>query len=216
VSAGRLHKVLLAVLACVFVWSAINPHDYFTWFLEVVPAVAGTAILLATYRKFPFTPVAYILMAFFMCILMVGGHYTYALVPVGRWVSDALHLSRNHFDRLGHFFQGVIPAMVGRELLLRKGVVKKGGWLFFICTCIALAISACYEFVEWWTSLATGTAGDAFLGTQGDPWDTQSDMFMAFTGAMISQLVLFRLHDRQLEEFMDTDGPRIYPFKGRA
>jgi putative membrane protein len=132
VTEGRFHKVLLAVLAVVFLWSAFKPHDYFTWILEVTPAIVGTAILLATRKKFPFTPLAYSLMAFFMCILMVGGHYTYALVPAGRWVGDLLHFKRNHFDRFGHFFQGVIPAIVGRELLLRKGVVKKSWWLFFI------------------------------------------------------------------------------------
>lgn len=197
----RLHLMLLAGLTAVFVWSAINPHDHFTWFLEVLPAIAGTAVLAATYPRFKFTPLAYSLMAFFMAILMVGGHYTYAEVPAGNWIRDAYGLSRNHYDRFGHFFQGVVPAIIARELLIRKSPLKRGGWLFFIVVCIALAISASYEFFEWGMSEATGTKADAFLGTQGDPWDTQWDMFMAFTGSFAAQLAFGKLHDRQLKCF---------------
>jgi putative membrane protein len=197
----RLHLMLLTGLSAVFVWSAINPHDHFTWFLEVLPAIAGTAVLAATYPRFKFTPLAYSLMAFFMAILMVGGHYTYAEVPVGNWIRDAYGLSRNHYDRFGHFFQGIVPAIIARELLIRKSPLKRGGWLFFIVVCIALAISASYEFFEWGMSEATGTKADAFLGTQGDPWDTQWDMFMAFIGSFVAQLTLGKLHDRQLKCF---------------
>jgi len=198
----RFHLVLLSCLAAVFVWSAVHPHDYFTWFLEVLPAIIGTSVLLYVYPRFRFTLLAYTLMAIFMVILMVGGHYTYAEVPLGFWVRDALGISRNHFDRLGHFFQGVTPAIAAREILLRKSPLKKGGWLFFIVVCIALAISACYEFMEWGVSVATGSAADAFLGTQGDVWDTQWDMFLAFNGAIVGQLVLGKLHDRQLKCYL--------------
>ncbi|HLB24702.1 MAG TPA: DUF2238 domain-containing protein, partial [Nitrospirota bacterium] len=148
-SGKRLHLALLALLAGIFVWSAVNPHDFFTWLLEVLPAVIGAAILIATFKRFRFTPLVYTLMAGFMVILMVGGHYTYALAPPGFWMEDVFGFHRNHYDRIGHFFQGFVPAMISRELLIRKSPLRPGGWLFFLVVCVALAISASYEFVEW-------------------------------------------------------------------
>jgi len=184
----------LALLA----WSGLRPHDYFTWLLEVAPILIGVPVLIATRRRFPLTPLAYRLIFVHALILMAGGHYTYAEVPLGDWVKDALGLARNHYDRLGHFAQGFVPAILAREILLRKTPLSRGGWLFFLVTCVCLAISACYELVEWWTAVATGEAATAFLGTQGDPWDTQWDMFLALVGAVAAQVTVARVHDRQL------------------
>jgi len=178
--------------------SAIHPHDYFTWFLEVAPIFIGVPLLLWTARGFPLTPLLYRLILVHAVILMVGGHYTYAEVPLGFWVRDALGLARNHYDRLGHFAQGFVPAILAREILRRKARLPAGGWLFFLVTCVCLAVSACYEFIEWWTAVATGDSATAFLGTQGDPWDTQWDMFLALVGALTAQLTLTRVHERQL------------------
>jgi len=155
-------------------------------------------ILVLTYKRFPLTPLAYRLILLHACILMLGGHYTYAEVPLGYWMKDTFGFARNHYDRIGHFAQGFVPAILAREILLRRTPLKSGGWLLFLVTCVCMAISAFYEFIEWWTALATGGAADAFLGTQGDPWDTQWDMFFALMGATISILTLSRAHDRQL------------------
>jgi putative membrane protein len=155
-------------------------------------------ILIATARRFPLTPLSYRLIFVHALILMVGGHYTYAKVPLGFWMRDLFHLARNNYDRIGHFAQGFVPAIIAREVLLRKTPLKPGGWLFFLVACVCLAISACYEFVEWWTAVANGSAADAFLGTQGDPWDTQWDMFFALLGALTAQITLSRVHDRQI------------------
>lgn len=195
-----LHWGLLALWLVVLVWSFINPHDRFTWWLEVLPALIGLVIVFATGRRFPLTPLVYVLLTLHCLILMVGGHYTYAEVPAGHWVKEAFGLARNHYDRLGHFAQGFVPAMVAREILLRKGVLARRGWLPFLIVCICLSISACYEFIEWWTALATGEAADAFLGSQGDPWDSQWDMFLATLGAISALLFLGRWHDRQLAQ----------------
>jgi putative membrane protein len=189
--------LLLAVLLGLAV-SAIGPRDRFTWYLEVAPILIGIPVLIYTRRRFPLTALAYALLALHALILMVGGHYTYAEVPLGYWVRDALGLARNHYDRLGHFAQGFVPAIVAREVLLRRTPLRKGGWTFFLVTCVCLAISATYELVEWATALLTGEAADAFLGTQGDPWDTQWDMFLALCGALSAQVLLARVHDRQL------------------
>ncbi len=194
----REPSVLLAVGAALLVLSGISPKDRYTWILEVAPAIVAAVILVATYRRFPLTPLAYRLILAHACILMLGGHYTYAEVPLGFWFRDLLGLARNHYDRLGHFAQGFVPAIVAREILLRKTPLKPGGWVFFLVTCICLAISAFYEFTEWWTALASGEAATAFLGTQGDVWDTQWDMFLCLVGALTAQLTLSRLHDRQL------------------
>jgi putative membrane protein len=190
--------VLLLVVVVALVVSGIAPYDRTTWVLEVFPILIAAPILIATANRFPLTPLVYRLIALHALILVLGGAYTYARVPLGFWVQDAFGLARNHYDRLGHFAQGFIPAMVAREILLRKTPLQKGGWLFVIVTALCLAISACYEFVEWWAAVIGGSAADEFLGTQGDVWDTQWDMFIAFIGAMTGQLLLSRVHDRQL------------------
>lgn len=178
--------------------SAIHPYDMATWWMEVFPIFLGVPVLLATARRFPLTPLAYRLIFVHALILMVGGHYTYARVPLGFWVQEALGLARNHYDRLGHFAQGFVPALLAREVFLRATPLRRGGWLFFLVCCFALALSATYEFVEWWAALIGGEAADAFLGTQGDPWDTQWDMLLALCGAVAGQLLLARLQDREL------------------
>jgi putative membrane protein len=184
---------------CAFlIWSGIKPHDYFTWFLEVSPALIALVILGATYKKFRFTDMAYWLMLIHAIILMIGGHYTYAKVPLFDWLKDAYDLSRNHYDKLGHFAQGFIPAIIAREILIRKSPLNRGKWLFFIVVSICLAISAFYEFIEWWVAVATGTAAEAFLGTQGYVWDTQSDMFLAFLGAIIALVLFGKINDKSL------------------
>jgi putative membrane protein len=201
-SAGpRRRREPLALLAAglaVLAWSAVRPHDYFTWLLEVAPILIGVPILIATHRRFPLTPLLHRLVFVHAVILMVGGHYTYAEVPFGFWMKDAFGFARNHYDRIGHFAQGFVPAILAREILLRRGVVRSGGWLFFLVTAVCLAFSALYELIEWWTALLTGSAATAFLGTQGDPWDTQWDMFLALVGALSAQALLGRVHDRQL------------------
>ena len=190
--------ILLVALAALLLWSGLRPFDRFTWLLEVAPILVALPILVVTRRRFPLTPLAYRLIFLHATILMLGGHYTYAEVPLGFWMRDAFGFARNHYDRIGHFAQGFVPAILAREILLRKTPLKPGGWVFFLVTCVCLAISACYEFIEWWTALASGEAAQAFLGTQGDVWDTQWDMFLALLGAVTAQLTLSRLHDRQL------------------
>jgi putative membrane protein len=193
-----MKAILLAITAFVFVWSVIHPHDYFTWALEVTPAIIALPILLLTHKKFPLTPLLYILITFHACILMVGGHYTYALAPVGDWIKTALSLDRNPYDRIGHFFQGFIPALIIRELLLRTSPLKSGKWLFAIIVFACLGIAASYELLEWMAAATTGDAADAFLGTQGDVWDTQKDMALADIGAVAALITLSNLHDKQL------------------
>lgn len=198
----RLHLTLLAAVGAVLLWSGIRPHDYFTWFLEVLPALVGFVLLAATYRRFRFTDLAYVLMAIHACILMVGGHYTYAEVPLFHWVRDAFHLARNNYDKVGHFAQGFIPAILTREILLRTSPLRPGKWLSFLTVSVCLALSAVYEFIEWWVALATGEGADAFLGTQGYVWDTQSDMLYAAIGAILSLVLLSRVHDRMLQQHL--------------
>lgn len=193
-------KPTLFFLLCVFVaalaWSAVRPHDYFTWILEVFPALIGLAALALTYPRFQFTTLVYTLITLHCCILFAGGHYTYAEVPLGNWARDFFHLARNDYDRLGHFAQGFVPALIAREVLLRKRIVIRRGWLFFLVVSICLAVSAAYELLEWRVAVAGGSSADAFLGTQGDPWDTQEDMATALVGAVVALLVLSRWHDR--------------------
>lgn len=190
--------VILLIIVVVFIWSAIRPHDYFTWILEVFPAIIGVSVLAATYGDFRFATVVYVLIGAHAIILMIGGHYTYAEVPLFNWIRDEFGMNRNHYDRVGHFAQGFVPALIAREVLLRKSPLRRGRWLFFIVVSICLAFSALYELFEWLVSEATGSAGDAFLGTQGDVFDTQKDMAMALVGAITSLLLLSRLHDGQL------------------
>ncbi len=190
-------RLLLAAVLALLAWSGVGPYDRFLWFQEVAAVLIGVPILVATRRTFPLTPLAYALTAFFMAILIVGGHYSYARVPIGFTFQEAFDLSRNHYDRFGHFFQGVIPAVLTRELLLRKTPLQPGGWLFFLVLCVPLAVSASYELIEWLSAVLQGGAAD-FLGSQGDIWDAQWDMFLALLGALLFQVVLSRLHDRQM------------------
>jgi len=189
--------ILLLLGAIALVVSGIGPADRTTWWLEIFPILLAVPVLLATRNRFPLTPLVYRLIFVHALILMLGGHYTYAKVPLGFWVQDALGLARNHYDRLGHFAQGFVPAMLAREVLLRRSPLERGKWLAFLVVCVCLAFSATYELIEWLAALLGGSAADAFLGTQGDVWDTQWDMFMAGVGA-VSALLLSRLHDRQL------------------
>jgi len=187
----------LVVLPCAAL-SRIHPHDPLTWILEIFPVAIVLPLLYLTAKRFPLTPLLYALIGVHCLILIVGAHYTYARVPLGFWVQDAFDLGRNHYDRLGHFAQGFVPAIAVREILIRTSPVKAGGWLAFLTVATCLAISATYEFVEWWTALAAGVAADQFLATQGDIWDTQWDMFMALCGASVALLLLSRVHDRAL------------------
>jgi putative membrane protein len=194
----RLLTLLGGSFLIVLAWSAIGPKDRTVWWLEVFPALLGALVLLATYWRFRLTPVLYVLIWAHALVLLVGGHYTYAEVPLFDLIREALGLGRNHYDRVGHFMQGFVPAMIAREILLRVTPLRPGKMLFFLCTCIALAISAFYEMLEWWVAVASESGAEAFLGTQGDVWDTQWDMFLALCGALTSQLTLGWLQDRQL------------------
>jgi putative membrane protein len=192
------NRLLLTLFIAVFVWSLIHPHDYFTWILEVFPAIIGIILVIAVRKSFPLTPLLLTLLTIHAIILMVGGHYTYAEVPLGFWMRNAFHLGRNDYDRIGHFAQGFVPAIAAREILIRRNVVRTRGWRYFIIVAICLAISAAYELLEWRVSVATGSSGDAFLGTQGDVWDTQEDMATALIAALMAPLMMGRFHDRQL------------------
>jgi putative membrane protein len=191
--------LLLAAGVLALVASGIAPHERGTWLLEVFPIFLAVPLLVATARRFPLTPLVYRLVFLHALVLMVGGHYTYARVPLGFWLENLLGFTRNHYDRIGHFMQGFVPAIVAREILLRRSPLERGRWLFFLVTCVCLSISAMYEFIEWWTAVIGGQAADAFLGTQGDVWDTQWDMLLALIGALSAQLSLARMHDRQLQ-----------------
>lgn len=199
------HLALLAACLAVFLWSAIHPHDYLTWALETFPVMIGVPLLVATYAGFRFSTLVYTLVLLHACILMIGGHYTYAEVPLFSWLRDQhWGLARNDFDRVGHFAQGFVPAMIAREVLVRRSPVKQGGWLVFTVLSFCLALSAAYELLEWGIAEATGTKADAFLATQGDVWDTQWDMLTAFIGASLSLLLLSRWQDRQLRDSVST------------
>jgi putative membrane protein len=196
---GAVYPLTLLITGAILLaLSAVHPYDMGTWWMEVFPIVAAVPILLATYRRFPLTPLVYTLIFVHACVLMLGGHHTYARVPLGFWMQDLFHFSRNHYDRIGHLAQGFIPALIAREILLRRTPLRPGGWLFFIVCSICLAVSACYEFIEWGAAIAGGSAATDFLGTQGDPWDTQWDMLMALIGSILGQVTLSRSHDRQL------------------
>lgn len=204
-SASRREPLVLAlVAAAALALTAIRPYDYATWWLEVFPVLLAAPALLLSYKSFPLTPLLYRLILLHAIILMVGGHYTYARVPLGFWMEDWFHFQRNHYDRIGHFIQGFEPAILVREILIRKNVVKRGGWLVLFVLSITLAFSACYEFIEWFVALVSAEAAESFLGTQGDVWDTQWDMFMCLIGAIAALLLLPRLHDRQLGRLKTT------------
>jgi putative membrane protein len=187
----------------VLIWSGINPKDYFTWFLEVLPALIGIIILAVTYNKFRLTKLAYSLILIHCIILMIGGHYTYAEVPLFDWIKNHFDLARNNYDKIGHLAQGFIPAIIAREILIRKKIVNGSKWLNFIVVSICLAVSALYELIEWWVAELTGESAEAFLGTQGYAWDTQSDMALALIGAIFSLVALSKIHNEQLEKMTD-------------
>lgn len=194
-----LHIGLLLIFILTLTWSVIYPKDLFTWFLEVIPAIIGLAVILITYNRFRLTNLVYVLVLLHAMILIIGGHYTYAEMPFFNWLRDNFHLARNYYDRLGHFAQGFVPAIISREILLRKSPLKSGKLLSFLVISICLAISASYELIEWGVAEATGSAADAFLGTQGDVWDTQWDMFFALCGGVIALVTLRKFHDLALK-----------------
>ncbi len=206
---NRLPVLLLGLVGVALVVSGVAPFDRATWWMEVAPVIILAPLLVASHRGFPLTRLLQVLIAAHALVLIVGGAWTYARVPFGFWLQDVMGFERNPYDRIGHFMQGFVPALAAREILLRRAVVRGRGWLFFIVSCICLAISAVYELVEWGAAVALGQGAEAFLGTQGDPWDTQSDMAMALVGAVCAQWALGRWHDRQLARI---DGGLRRPF----
>ena len=193
----------LLLFFTVFLWSAIAPKDYFTWMLEVAPAVIGLGFLAATYRSFCLTRLVYWMVLMHCIILMIGGHYTYAEVPLFDHLKETFGWSRNNYDKVGHLFQGLVPALVAREIFIRKSVIKPGAWLHFLTVCCCLAISAFYELIEWGVAMLSDEAAESFLGTQGYAWDTQSDMAYALAGTVIAIVVFSRYHDRLIREMAD-------------
>ncbi len=196
-----MNTLWLTTYLSALVWSAIAPHDYFTWFLEAGPALIGIVIIAATRKRFPLTALAYNLILIHCLILFVGAHYTYAQVDTFKFIRDFFGWQRNNYDKLGHFAQGFVPAILAREILIRHSVVNGRGWLNLFVISICLAFSALYELFEWGVAVATGDSAESFLGTQGYLWDTQSDMAMALVGAILALIVLSKLHDRQLAAF---------------
>lgn len=195
---NREPYLLLSLVGGALLVSAIGPTDRFTWFLEALPVLIGISLAIGTHSTFPLTPLLSRLLVIHAGILLLGAHYTYAQVPVGYWMQDLFHFTRNHYDRIGHFAQGFVPAILAREILLRRSPLQPGKWLFFLVCSVCLAFSASYELFEWGTALATGEAATAFLGTQGDEWDTQWDMFLAFLGSVTAQVAIASMHDRHL------------------
>ena len=193
-------KIWLFIYSVVFIWSLINPKDLFTWFLEVLPAMIALIVLVRTYKNFKLTPLVYTLILIHCIILMVGGHYTYASVPLFDFIKDFLNQDRNNFDKLGHFAQGFIPAMVAREIIIRKSIITIESWRNFFIIFFCLGFSAFYELIEWWVALLSNEASNDFLGTQGYIWDTQSDMAWALFGAIFALIVLSKYHDKQLKK----------------
>ena len=196
----KLIDSLLILIVLLLIWSALAPFDYFTWFLEVLPAVIGVIVLIFTHKRFRFTNLVYVLIFLHCVILIIGGHYTYAEVPLFDWIQDTFNQTRNNYDKLAHFAQGFVPALITRELFIRKEVVKSKNWLNFIIVCVAMAISVTYEFIEWAVALGTGEGGDSFLGTQGYIWNTQSDMLYASLGAILALVLVGKYHSKVMEE----------------
>lgn len=199
-SVSRFHIVLLVSLFFVLVWSAIKPHDYFTWFLEVLPALIAVAIFAFFYNRFRFTNLVYAIVWLHCIVLMVGAKYTYAEVPLFDYIGNLFGWTRNNYDKVGHFMQGFLPALIAREVFIRQNIVNGSGWTLFLAVAVPLAFSAFYEFVEWWVAVATGDSAEAFLGTQGYEWDTQTDMFMCLLGSIASLIIFKRLQDKQMSE----------------
>ncbi len=200
-----MNKIGVSVFLSVLLWSAINPKDYLTWLLETTPAIIAVIVLLLTRNRFPLTRLLYGLILIHCIILMIGGHYTYAEVPLFDWLKESGHFDRNNYDKIGHFAQGFVPAIVAREIIIRNAVLHRKQWLNFFVVCVCLAISAFYELIEWWVALLIGQDAEAFLGTQGYIWDTQSDMAYALLGAVLALLSLSRLHDRAIRKLVDAD-----------
>jgi len=195
----KKYLLLLILFFTGLILSGIQPHDYFTWILEVFPGIVGLVVLLFTFKKFQFTYLTYVFILVHCYILFVGGHYTYAQVPLFDWVKEVFHQSRNNYDKVGHFAQGFVPAMIVRELFVRLEIVKRGRWLSVVIVCVCLSISACYELFEWLVAVMSGQSSEAFLGTQGDLWDTQSDMLFALTGAICMVLFMSGIQDKIIQ-----------------
>ena len=202
----RSHFALLLTVVLVLLWSSWRPHDRFTWWLEVTPGLVGLLILVATYGRFRFTTLCYTLIALHICVLCVGGHYTYARVPFFDWLRPIFAWQRNNYDRLGHLMQGFVPAIIAREVFIRFEVLRRKNWLPFLVVSVCLGISAVYELIEWWTALASGASANDFLGSQGDVWDTQSDMCLALIGAISALVLLSALHNRALRNLEESAG----------
>jgi putative membrane protein len=201
----KTYPVLIALFFAGLIISGINPHDYFTWILEVFPAIIGFIVLLLTYRHFRFTNLTYCLILVHCYILFIGGHYTYAQVPAFNWIKDVFHQTRNNYDKIGHFTQGFVPAFIARELLVRLQVIEKRSWLAFITVCICITISVLYEFLEWFVAIVSGESGDSFLGTQGYIWDTQSDMLYATVGALCMVVFFAKIQDKAIAKQVVLD-----------
>ncbi len=195
----------LLIFFSFLLWSGINPKDQFTWFLEVLPAIIGIIILMATYKNFKLTTLVYTLILIHCIILMIGGHYTYAQVPFFDYIKEVFNQDRNNYDKIGHFAQGFIPAMVAREILIRKNIIPLAKWRDFFIVCFCLGFSAFYELIEWWVALLSGEDAEAFLGTQGYIWDTQSDMGLALLGAIVALVLFSKYHDKQLKLSLSHD-----------
>lgn len=202
---NSIKTLWIVVYFLVLIWSGVNPKDQFTWFLEVVPAIIGAILLLVTYNSFRLTPMLYFFILLHCIVLMVGGHYTYAEVPLFDWIQDIFDMGRNNYDKLGHFMQGFVPALLAREILIRKNIVNGAVWMNVFVLSVCLAFSAFYELIEWWVALATGGDAEAFLGTQGYVWDTQSDMMLALIGAIACLLLLSRRHNYQIQDITLID-----------
>jgi putative membrane protein len=196
---GRKYYVFILLFFVGFIGSGIHPHDYFTWILEVFPSILGFLILISTYKKFQFTFLTYTMILVHCYVLFVGGHYTYAEVPLFDWLKEFLNQTRNNYDKLGHFFQGFVPAMIVWEIFSKMHIVKKSGWMAFLTVCVCLSISVLYEFLEWFVAISSGQSADSFLGTQGDVWDTQSDMLFAMIGAICMLIIMKKLLNKQIE-----------------
>ncbi len=198
---------MLVIVVGALLWSAVEPYDWATWWLEVLPVLVAVPLLLFCHRRFPLTRLVLWLIVIHALILIYGGHFTYARVPLGFWLQEWFDFSRNHYDRIGHLAHGFVPAIIAREILLRLTPLRPGRWLFFLVSCVCLAISACYELIEWWVALLSDEAAESFLGTQGDNWDTQADMLMCLIGAVTAQWLLTGLHNRQLTWLASTEEP---------
>jgi putative membrane protein len=195
----KLKRIYLTLFFVTLILSAVNPHDYFTWFLEIFPAIIGLIILVATHKIFPLTKLTYSFLLIHCIILFVGGHYTYAEVPLFDWIKEVLHQSRNNYDKIGHFAQGFVPALLIREVIVRKNVIQYKSWRNVLIVSLCMAISTSYEFIEWFVAILSGESAEAFLGTQGYVWDTQSDMLYATVGAITAIILLGKIQQKRIE-----------------